>query len=261
MVNDINPDNISSSIDNDDNRTETVPPGPTRGIGQLIPRISLQVIVLNARAQLFDVFSTCGGTIQRSHCSPGDPHTPREPWPQYGVLRAEVVRDSNPKHSLADFYAKQFYGSNLDNTDELDDPLTELYSEAVEDAGESSSRQAHRTVGAQTTQSTDIAGNIQFTTIWSLNYIKHNVIFAELTHMASLVKSVCFRDAVLPRVSSLATESGPVHMEENYMVYYALDYGFLRLSPVMRRRLNITVKLVVLHSEKDACFGEFVSRF
>jgi hypothetical protein len=34
--------------------------------------------------------------------------------------------------------------------------------------------------------------------------------------------------------------------EEKYIVEYALEYGFLRLSPKTRQRLNITVMLVTL---------------
>ena len=34
--------------------------------------------------------------------------------------------------------------------------------------------------------------------------------------------------------------------EEKYIVEYALEYGFLRLSPKTRHRLNITVMLVTL---------------
>ena len=34
--------------------------------------------------------------------------------------------------------------------------------------------------------------------------------------------------------------------EEKYIVEYALEYGFLRLSPKTRQRLNITVTLVTL---------------
>jgi hypothetical protein len=40
--------------------------------------------------------------------------------------------------------------------------------------------------------------------------------------------------------------------EEKYIVEYALEYGFLRLSPKTRQRLNITVMLVTLgQSLKD----------
>ncbi|TPP56335.1 Transmembrane protein [Fasciola gigantica] len=81
--------------------------------------------------------------------------------------------------------------------------------------------------------------------------------------MASLVNSVSASAIQFCRELPLWLQSlyGPVHMEENYIVEYALEYGFLRLSPAMRRRLNITVKLVVLDPEKDACFGGFISRF
>ena len=34
--------------------------------------------------------------------------------------------------------------------------------------------------------------------------------------------------------------------EEKYIVEYSLEYGFLRLSPKTRQRLNITVMLVTL---------------
>ena len=45
-----------------------------------------------------------------------------------------------------------------------------------------------------------------------------------------------------------------------YIVEYALEYGFLRLSPATRQRLNIPVKIVVLDPTKDACFGDALSR-
>ncbi|ESO92325.1 hypothetical protein LOTGIDRAFT_62240, partial [Lottia gigantea] len=49
--------------------------------------------------------------------------------------------------------------------------------------------------------------------------------------------------------------------EEKYIVEYALEYGFLRLSPKTRRRLNISVMLVTLDPSKDECFGDGFSRF
>lgn len=49
--------------------------------------------------------------------------------------------------------------------------------------------------------------------------------------------------------------------EEKYIVEYALEYGFLRLSPKTRQRLNITVMLVTLDPEKETCFGDTISRF
>ena len=41
---------------------------------------------------------------------------------------------------------------------------------------------------------------------------------------------------------------------------YSLEYGFLRLSPVARQRLNIPVKIVTLDPVNDKCFGDDFSR-
>lgn len=52
-----------------------------------------------------------------------------------------------------------------------------------------------------------------------------------------------------------------VFPEDEYIVEYSLEYGFLRLSPGTRQRLNIPVKIVTLDPSKDACFGDAFSRF
>nr|CAD7573606.1 unnamed protein product [Timema californicum] len=49
--------------------------------------------------------------------------------------------------------------------------------------------------------------------------------------------------------------------EDEYIVEYSLEYGFLRLSPGTRQRLNIPVKIVTLDPTKDICFGDTFSRF
>lgn len=48
--------------------------------------------------------------------------------------------------------------------------------------------------------------------------------------------------------------------EEQYIVEYSLEYGFLRLSPRSRRKLNIPVHHVKLDPQKDTCFGDSLSR-
>nr|XP_057930452.1 membralin [Doryrhamphus excisus]XP_057930453.1 membralin [Doryrhamphus excisus] len=49
--------------------------------------------------------------------------------------------------------------------------------------------------------------------------------------------------------------------QEEYMVEYSLEYGFLRLSQNTRQRLNIPVMVVTLDPMKDECFGDGFSRF
>lgn len=41
---------------------------------------------------------------------------------------------------------------------------------------------------------------------------------------------------------------------------YSLEYGFLRLSPSTRQKLNITVELVVLDPATNSCFGDMFSQ-
>ena len=49
--------------------------------------------------------------------------------------------------------------------------------------------------------------------------------------------------------------------EDEYIVEYSLEYGFLRLSPLTRQKLNITVMIVVLDPARNACFGDAFSQF
>lgn len=49
--------------------------------------------------------------------------------------------------------------------------------------------------------------------------------------------------------------------EEQYIVEYSLEYGFLRLSAATRQRLNIPVHVVTLDPHEDKCFGDSFSRF
>lgn len=49
--------------------------------------------------------------------------------------------------------------------------------------------------------------------------------------------------------------------EDEYVVEYALEYGFLRLSSAIRQKLGIPVKVVTLDTSNDPCFGDAFSRF
>lgn len=71
-------------------------------------------------------------------------------------------------------------------------------------------------------------------------------------HLAKHVKWICF---LLP-FHVLA-----VWPEENYIVEYSLEYGFLRLSSATRERLKIPIQVVNLDPDKDKCFGDPLSRF
>ncbi|XP_030639273.1 membralin isoform X3 [Chanos chanos] len=60
---------------------------------------------------------------------------------------------------------------------------------------------------------------------------------------------------------SFGTPPTKVWPQEEYIVEYSLEYGFLRLSQTTRQRLNIPVMVVTLDPMKDQCFGDGFSRF
>ncbi|KAL7867280.1 hypothetical protein AOLI_G00150940 [Acnodon oligacanthus] len=62
-------------------------------------------------------------------------------------------------------------------------------------------------------------------------------------------------------VSEIEMLTRAVWPQEEYIVEYSLEYGFLRLSQTTRQRLNIPVMVVTLDPMKDQCFGDGFSRF
>ncbi|KAG5678712.1 hypothetical protein PVAND_008360 [Polypedilum vanderplanki] len=62
----------------------------------------------------------------------------------------------------------------------------------------------------------------------------------------------------VPEVEKLINAVLP---DDQYVVEYSLEYGFLRLSAATRQRLNIPVKVVTLDPQNDKCFGDSFSRF
>uniref|UniRef100_A0A665TCT3 Transmembrane protein 259 n=1 Tax=Echeneis naucrates TaxID=173247 RepID=A0A665TCT3_ECHNA len=64
-----------------------------------------------------------------------------------------------------------------------------------------------------------------------------------------------------PQVQILSYACVSVWPQEEYIVEYSLEYGFLRLSQSTRQRLNIPVMVVTLDPMKDECFGDGFSRF
>jgi len=62
-------------------------------------------------------------------------------------------------------------------------------------------------------------------------------------------------------VSELEKLSKIVWPEDEYIVEYSLEIGFLRLSPATRQKLNIPVHIEILDPTTNQCFGNSFSRF
>ena len=64
-----------------------------------------------------------------------------------------------------------------------------------------------------------------------------------------------------PQISDLRKLTKIVWPEDEYIVEYSLEIGFLRLSPATRQRLNIPVHIEILDPNTNTCFGNSVSKF
>merc|ERR1719187_2691959 len=62
-------------------------------------------------------------------------------------------------------------------------------------------------------------------------------------------------------VSELEKITKVVWPEDEYIVEYSLEIGFLRLGPATRQRLNIPVHIEILDPNTNVCFGNSVSKF
>jgi len=68
------------------------------------------------------------------------------------------------------------------------------------------------------------------------------------------------QDPLPQPASDVEMLSKSIWHEERFIMEYALEHGFLRLSPQTRARLNITVMLVTLDPTRDECFGDAFSK-
>uniref|UniRef100_A0A7N6BZR1 Transmembrane protein 259 n=1 Tax=Anabas testudineus TaxID=64144 RepID=A0A7N6BZR1_ANATE len=149
----------------------------------------------------------------------------RERWPRDGILRVEIQRNS----SRAPIFLQHYDSSGLQ---------VELGAEEVEDEEE------------LTVEMFDNS-SVQF----------------ELDIEPRLKPSLVGRlgsgaaGGVNDSQDVSFSQSTKVWPQEEYIVEYSLEYGFLRLSQSTRQRLNIPVMVVTLDPMKDECFGDSFSRF
>ncbi|XP_013162975.1 PREDICTED: membralin [Papilio xuthus] len=68
-------------------------------------------------------------------------------------------------------------------------------------------------------------------------------------------------DSKITEESLDAAAANDTSRDEDYILEYSLEYGFLRLTPSARLHFKIPVKIVTLDPQKDVCFGDSFSRF
>uniref|UniRef100_A0A8C7IHU2 Transmembrane protein 259 n=1 Tax=Oncorhynchus kisutch TaxID=8019 RepID=A0A8C7IHU2_ONCKI len=148
----------------------------------------------------------------------------REKWPRDGILRVEIQRNS----SRAPIFL-QFYDS---------DGLQGLVKEPEGEGG-----------GLGLEEMT-------------LEMFDNSSVRFELDIEPRLKPSLSGGGRGLNDSQDLSFSQAPTKVwpQEDYIVEYSLEYGFLRLSQTTRQRLNIPVMVVTLDPMKDQCFGDSFSR-
>lgn len=185
-------------------------------------------------------------------------------WPRHGILRVEIVRNASENYSIINSYEKEYsdislfmesnimeelglgYSLNDSETDEegrgekLDEDTDHpsFIVGPVDDEKEEEGEKEETTGRERKIRDNT---SLEYKLLDDLYLHEQNTLHQHYSELEMLAK------AVWP--------------EEKYIVEYALEYGFLRLSPKTRQRLNITVMLVTLDPLKDACFGDGLSRF
>ncbi|NXW07297.1 MBRL protein, partial [Fregetta grallaria] len=152
----------------------------------------------------------------------------REKWPRDGILRVEIQRNSSRAPIFLQFCgAEKFPGMVVESTAEEEEEEEE---EMTVDMFENSSIKFEL----------DIEPKV---------FLKPSRVSSTeaLTHNES--QEFSFSEA--------ATKVWP---QEEYIVEYSLEYGFLRLSQSTRQRLSIPVMVVTLDPTRDQCFGDRFSR-
>ncbi|NXR12959.1 MBRL protein, partial [Semnornis frantzii] len=152
----------------------------------------------------------------------------RDKWPRDGILRVEIQRNSSRVPIFLQFCGmEKFPGMVVESTAEEEEEEEE---EMTVDMFENSS-------------------------------IKFEL---DIEPKVFLKPSRGSSPEVLPRNESQELSLGEagtkVWPQEEYIVEYSLEYGFLRLSQSTRQRLSIPVMVVTLDPTRDQCFGDRFSR-
>lgn len=165
----------------------------------------------------------------------------QDQWPRQGVLRVELFFETPPdNYDLQQSYAKEFEDSyeefHFNRTQSEIFPIMEIPIDPLE-------KQLYPNMSIRS----DLLLSIENQTETSGEIIE---IKSDESYLDLFMDYVFNTDWIKQFL-----------IEEAYILEYSLEYGFLRLSPQTRQRLNVTVMLVTLDISNNTCFGSGLNRF
>ncbi|CAF4413839.1 unnamed protein product, partial [Rotaria socialis] len=172
-------------------------------------------------------------------------------WPRQGILRVELFFESPPEdYNLQQSYAKEFQYSHFYNYDD------NYRNYPILKQNETIVVKAEFPIGQQENERLEKSYpnmSINFSLLSPTDYISKSIMKKEVINSAEIID-----DNSLSEIEDdLDNESlfdylfnfdwlKQLLIEEHYILEYSIEYGFLRLSPETRQRLNIEVLLVTL---------------
>ncbi|XP_018415039.1 PREDICTED: membralin [Nanorana parkeri] len=153
----------------------------------------------------------------------------RDKWPRDGILRVEIQLNSSRAPIFLQFYDGDTFPGLVK------EPLAE--EDVEEDEEELSMDMYHN------------------------SSIKFELDIEPKVFLKPSLESVTQSNDNQSQALSFSDAASKVWPQEEYIVEYSLEYGFLRLSQSTRQRLNIPVMVVTLDPTRDLCFGDRFSRF
>ncbi|KAM9831716.1 membralin [Neosynchiropus ocellatus] len=186
----------------------------------------------------------------------------RERWPRDGILRVEIQRNSSRVPIFLQYYDSSGFQEEL-GQEAADGGMAGLSLAALQEEEEEEEEMTLEMFDNSSVQfELDIEPRLKPSLIGggavgggggggSANE-SQDVSFSQTTKGMQPLRD---------KVSELEMMTRAVWPQEEYIVEYSLEYGFLRLSQSTRQRLNIPVMVVTLDPMKDECFGDGFSRF
>ncbi|KAG9266707.1 membralin isoform X1 [Astyanax mexicanus] len=179
----------------------------------------------------------------------------REKWPRDGILRVEIQRNSSRAPIFLQFYETEGFQG--------------LVKEPSGDTEDTSRAPVHQEEEEEEEMTMEMFDNSSVRFELDIEprlkpSLSAGVPGTGLNDTQDLSFSQAPSKGMQPlkeTVSEIEMLTRAVWPQEEYIVEYSLEYGFLRLSQTTRQRLNIPVMVVTLDPMKDQCFGDGFSRF
>ncbi|KAJ8408389.1 hypothetical protein AAFF_G00258030 [Aldrovandia affinis] len=178
----------------------------------------------------------------------------REKWPRDGILRVEIQRNSSRAPIFLQFYETEGFQGLVKEPQGEAGGLGSLHPDEDEDEEE-------MTLEMFDNSSVQFELDIEPRLKPSLSSSGPGAGLNDSQDLSFGQAPTKGMQPLRGKVSEIEMLTRAVWPQEEYIVEYSLEYGFLRLSQNTRQRLNIPVMVVTLDPMKDQCFGDGFSRF